>query len=169
MTGRAWVNLAFGIAVSAAVLCGLRHWFGAFGLVYGMPVLAICAMPTIDLLAGLPRLAARIALRRYEGRYYAFRGRHVDIDIDADATCWVSTADVRKILPSLPREPVLQRLEPLQVKETGSPRLWRMTPGALASVLGRSQDADALRFRLWLESEVQQPARKRLACGIRID
>jgi hypothetical protein len=168
MNGRALLNLAFGIAVSAAVLCGFWHWFGTFGLVYGMPVLAICAIPSIDLLAGLPSLAARIALRRYEGRYYAFRGRQVDIDIDARATCWVSTADVRKILPSLPLEPVLQRLEPAQVREAGDPRVWRITPAALAAVLARSQDAEALRFRLWLETQVQGPARKRLERGMQI-
>ena len=168
MTGRALLNLAFGVAVSAAVLYGFWHWFGAFGLVFGMPVIAICAIPALDLLAGFPRFVGRVALRRYEGRYYAFRGRHVDIDIDAGATCWVSTADVRKALPSLPVEAVLARLQPGQVKETGNPRVWRITPGALAGVLARSTDAEALRFRQWLESEVQEPARKRLERGMQI-
>jgi len=162
MSGKTFVNLAFGVAVSVAVLYGFWHWFGPFGLVYGMPVIAICAIPSLDLLGAFPRFVGRMALRRYEGRYYAFRGRHVDIDIDARATCWVSTADVRKILPSLPAEAVLQRLQPGQVKETGAPRLWRITPDALAVVLAKSQDAEALKFRQWLVSEVQDPVRKRL-------
>ena len=166
MTSKTFVNLAFGIAVSVAVLYGFWHWFGAFGLVYGMPVLAICAIPSVDLLSSFPRLASRMALRRYEGRYYAYRGRHVDIDIDAHAICWVSTADVRKTLPSLPVEAVLQRLQPGQVKETGNPRVWRITPDALAVVLAKSSDAEALKFRQWLESEVQEPARKRLERGM---
>ncbi len=168
MNAKTFVNLAFGIAVSTAVLYGFWHWCGPFGLVYGMPVLAILAMPTLDLLAAFPGFVGRMALRRYDGRYYAFRGRHVDIDIDARATCWVSTADARKILPSLPAEAVLQRVEPGQVQETGSPRMWRITPDALARVLARSGDAEALKFRLWLETEVQDPARRRRERGMPI-
>lgn len=161
-------NLAFGVSVSAGVLYIFYSYFGAFGLVYGMPVLAICAMPMIDMIAGLPRLAARIALRRYEGRYYAFRNRHIDIDIDAQAACWVSTADVRKIIPSLPGDAVLLRLHPGQVKETGDPQVWRLTPQALKTVLARSSDADVGKFLHWLETEVAQPARKRLERGMQI-
>lgn len=168
MNSKMVVNLAFGIAVSVAVLYGFWHWFGPFGLVYGMPVLAICAIPSLDLLGEFPRLAARMALRRYEGRYYAFRGRHVDVDIDARATCWVSTADVRKFLPSLPAEAVMLRLRPGQVKETGNPRLWRITADALAAVLAKSSDSEALKFCQWLETEVQGPARKRLERGMQI-
>ena len=168
MNSKRLLNLAFGIAVSVAVLYGFWHWFGPFGLVYGMPVLAICAIPALDLLGEFPRLATRIALRRYDGRYYAFRGRHVDIDIGTGATCWVSTADVRKFLPSLPAEAVMQRLQPGQVKETGNPRLWRITADALAAVLVKSTDAEAKKFCLWLESEVQSPARRRLERGMQI-
>ena len=168
MSGNSFVNLAFGIAVSAAVLVGFWHWFGPFGLVYGMPVLSICAIPSIDILASFPRLAGRMALRRYDGRYYAFRGRHIDIDIDARATCWLSTADVRKVLPSLPAEPVLLRLQPGQVKETGDPRLWRITADALTAVQAKALDADSLKFCRWLASEVQKPARRRLERKMRI-
>ena len=168
MNSKMLVNLAFGIAVSVAVLYGFWHWFGPFGLVYGMPVLAVCAIPSLDLLGAFPRWVNRIALRRYEGRYYAFRGRHVDIDIDTRATCWVSTDHVRKFLPSLPSEAVMLRLQPGQAKETGKPRVWRVTADALACVLARSTDAEAKKFCLWLESEVQSPARKQLERGMQI-
>ena len=36
MGSKTLVNLAFGIAVSAAVLYGFWRWLGAFGLVYGI-------------------------------------------------------------------------------------------------------------------------------------
>jgi len=162
------VNMAFGLTVSAGVLYIFFQYFGPFGLVYGMPILAICAMPMVDMIAAFPRVAARIAMRRYEGRYYAFRGRHVDIDIDSRALCWVSTADVRKAVPSLPAEPVLARLHPGQVRETGDPRIWRITPEALKLVLSRSSDADVGKFLHWLETEVASPARKRLERGMAI-
>ena len=161
-------NLAFGLFVSAGVLYILFHYFGPFGLVFGMPVVAVCAVPMVDIVASFPRLAARIAMRRYDGRYYAFRGRHVDIDIDSRATCWVSTADVRKMVPSLPAEAVLLRLHPGLVKETGDPLSWRITPEALKLVLAKSSDADVGKFLNWLETEVALPARKRLERGMAI-
>lgn len=166
MTAKTFVNLAFGVAVSVAILYGFWHWFGPFGLVFGMPVLALCAIPLVDMTTGFPRLAARLALRRYEGRYYAFRDRHIDIDIDPTATCWVSTADARKIVPALPADAVLARLQPGQAKETGDPRLWRVTPEALAAVLAKASDPETTKFLQWLDSEVAQPARKRLARGM---
>jgi hypothetical protein len=107
-------------------------------------------------------------MRRYEGRYYAFRGRHVDIDIDSRALCWVSTADVRKVVPTLPVEPVLARLRPGQVRQSGDPRVWRITSEALERVLARSSDADVGKFLNWLETEVASPARKRLERGMAI-
>ena len=168
MSMKTFWNLAFGVSVSAGVLYIFFSYFGAFGLIYGMPVVAICAMPMVDMIAAFPRVAARIAMRRYDGRYYAFRNRHIDIDIDARAACWVSTADVRKIIPSLPAEAVLVRLHPGLVKETGDPQLWRITPEALKMVLAKSSDADVGKFLHWLETEVVQPARKRLERGMRI-
>ena len=39
---------------------------------------------------------------------------------------------------------------------------------ALARVLAKSGDAEALKFRLWLESEVQDPARRRRERGMPI-
>jgi len=161
MSTRNAVDVAFAIAVSAAVLYGGWHWFGAFGLVFGMPVLALFAIPIVNLTSAFPRLAGRLALRRYEGRFYAFRGRQVDIDIDPDAQCWVSTADARKILPSLPADAVMARVQPGQVAETGDPLKWRVTPAALAVVLGRSTDPEARKFLMWLEGDVVNPARKR--------
>jgi hypothetical protein len=162
------LNVAFGLAISSAVLYTLWHFYGPFGLVFGMPVLAVFAIPLLDIVGGFPKLAARIAMRRYEGRYYAFRGRHVDIDFDAGAVPWVSTADVRKMIPSLPAEPVLLRLQPGLVKETGDPRLWRITPDALKLVLAKSSDADVGKFLHWIDTEVVQPARKRLERGMQI-
>lgn len=120
------VNLALGAALCAAVLGVAWHGWGAFGLVYTMPVLAILAMPLVDIVAGLPRLARRIALRKVAGRYFEFRGRAMDIHIDADARCWVSTADARKIA-ALPADEVLRRLAPLECGRLGDPVRWRIT------------------------------------------
>ena len=162
MSSNTFVNLAFGLAVSAAVLYGMWNWFGPFGLVFGMPVIAILAIPFMDMFGLIPFLGKWFAFRKFQGRYYEYRGRHVDIEIDGEATCWVSTADIRKIVPSLPADGVLARLQPNAVEEGGEPRTWRITSGALAIVLQKATDPETTRFCQWLEMEVALPARKRL-------
>ena len=155
------VNIAFGVALCAAVLLAFWHWFGAFGLVYAMPVLGILGKPLVDIMTGLPRFIERLVLRKVEGRYYEFRGRSMDIHIDADARCWVSTADARKVA-ALPADAVLQRLAPLDCRQLGDPVQWRMTTAGLAQVLAKSSDADVTKFCNWLEKDVARPARNRL-------
>ena len=166
MNSKTFVNLAFGVAVSVALLYGMWHWYGPFGLVFGMPVIAICAIPLLESFNLIPWLGRWLAFRKFEGRYYAYRGRHVDIDIDAKAVCWINTADARKILPSLPADAVLARLQPGLVKEAGDPLAWRITPEALAAVLAKATDPETAKFLQWLEGEVASPARKKLERGV---
>lgn len=160
------LNIAFGTAVSLAVLYGLWHWFGPFGLVFGMPVLGVFAFPLVDIVAGYPRFVARLVMRKVDGRYFAYRGMSLDIDIDERAACWISTADVRKLVPTLPTEPVLVRVYAGRVKESGNPRQWRITIDALSLFLSKSTDADYTKFGAWLEKDVARPARNRLERGM---
>ena len=154
------VEIAFGSALCAAVLYAFWYWFGARGLVYAAPVLGILAKPLVDLLTGLPRLARQLALRKVEGRYFEFRGRAMDIHIDADARCWVSTADARKIA-ALPADAVLRRMTPRECRRLGDPLRWRITTEGLAQVFARSSDPDVTKFCHWLEVDVARPARNR--------
>ncbi len=163
---KTFVNIAFAAAVSLAVLYALWHWFGAFGLVFGMPVLALFAMPLVDMVAGYPRFVSRFVMRKVEGRYFEYRGMSLDIVIDGAAACWISTADVRKLVPGLPAEPVLSRLYPGQVKESGDPRQWRIGVQALTQFLAKSTDADMTKFANWLDKDVARPAKNRLARGM---
>jgi hypothetical protein len=153
-------NIAFAAAVSASVLYVAYEIFGARGLAVGMPVLALLARPLVDIVGGFPRFAARMAMRRYDGRYFEFRGRAMDIHIDADARCWVSTADVRKIV-ALPIDEVLRRLAPLDCRQLGDPPTWRITTGGLAQALAGSTNAEVGKFCHWLEVDVARPARNR--------
>jgi len=160
------LNIAFGAAVSLAVLYGFWYWLGPFGLVFGMPVLGVFAFPVVDIVAGYPRFVSRLVMRKVEGRYFAYRGMSLDIDIDERAVCWISTADVRKLVPNLPTEPVLVRVYSGQVKESGDPRQWRITIHALSLFLSKSTDADCTKFGAWLEKDVARPARNRLERGM---
>ena len=158
-------SLAVGTALCAAVLYGFWRWQGAFGLVYAAPVTAVLARPLVDVISGFPRFVTRLALRRYEGRHYAFRGRRIDIHIDDDAVCWVSTDDARKIV-ALPADAVLFRMLPRACRELGDPVRRRIATDGLAEVLAKSSDAEVTKFRDWLERDVARPARNKLARGM---
>ena len=163
---RLLLNIAFGAAVSLAVLYTLWHFFGGLGLVYGMPVLSVFAYPIMDIVAGYPRFVSGLVLRKVAGRYFEYRGMSLDIDIDADAACWIRTSDVRKVVPALPVEAVLVRLYAGQVKESGDPRVWRITVDALTQFLAKSTGADTTKFAAWLEKDVARPARNKRARGL---
>lgn len=154
------IDIAFGAALSFAVLYAGWHWFGPFGLVFGAPILAIFGRPLVEILTSMPRLVRHLALRGQAGRYYEFRGRSMDIHIDADAVCWVATQDVRKIA-ALPADVVLCRVAPGQCREIGDPVTWRLSSDGAAQVLAKSSDPEVARFLTWLDREVALPARNR--------
>ncbi len=158
-------DTAFRAALCAAVLFGGWRALGAFGLVLGMPVLALMAQPLLELLASFPRFAARQAMRRYEGRFYAFRERQVDIHVDDEARCWVSTSDARKHV-DLPADAVLAHLLPHECGQLGEPAAWRITTEGLATVLAKSTDPEVTKFRDWLERDVARPARNKRQRGM---
>ena len=163
---RLLLNIASGAAVSLAVLYTLWHFFGPLGLVFGMPVLAVFAYPIMDIVAGYPRFVRGLVLRKVAGRYFAWRDMSLDIEIDVEATCWVSTSDVRKLVPALPVEAVLMRLYAGRVEECGDPRVWRITVDALRLFLAKSTDPDMTKFAAWLEKDVARPARNKRARGM---
>ena len=166
MTPLDWLGrLALYGAFAAAVMATYWHFAGALGLIYAVPVLSILSQPLVEVIASLPGLAARLVLRKVEGRYYEFRGRSMDIHIDDEARCWVSTADVRKIV-ALPADAVLQRMLPRQCAELGDPLRWRITPEGMAQFLALSTDPEATRFCRWLQGQVARPAHRKLERGM---
>ena len=154
------VDIVFVGVVCAGVLGLAWRVAGPLGLVLTMPVMALAAPALVELMSRFPRFVRHLALRHYDGRYFEFRGRAIDILVDADAACWVSTADARKITP-LPADAVLQRLVPTQCGEVGDPPRWRITTTGLAEVLARSADPVVAKFCRWLEVDVARPARNR--------
>ncbi len=160
------VDIVFGVAVSAAVLYAAWHWFGPAGLAWAMPILGVLAASLVEITTRLPRFMRHLALRRVAGRYFEFRGRSMDIHVDAEARCWVATADARKLV-ALPADAVLARMLPLECGQRGDPVRWRITTQGLAQFLERSTDADVRKFCHWLEVDVARPARNRRERGMR--
>ncbi len=158
------LRLALGAVVVAAVLYLAYRVFGAFGLVFGSVLLGVLSRPLIDVVTGYPSFVSRIAMRKFEGRYFEYRGMSLDIHIDAQALCWVSTRDIRKLV-SLPADPVLRKLAPSQCGELGDPPQCRITVEGLAQVLAKATEPDVTKFCHWLEVDVARPARRRLERG----
>ena len=154
------LRLTLGAAALAAVTYGAWRAFGAFGALAGSVLFGLLAKSLIDVVAGYPRFVSRIVMRKVEGRYFEYRGMSLDIHIDAQALCWISTHDLRKLV-ALPADPVLQRLVPLQCGELGDPSQWRITVEGLAQVLAKSREPDVTKLCRWLEVDVARPARKR--------
>ena len=145
------------VAVGAVMVVAYRI-VGAKGLVYAAPLAGIVlARPLVELAAGCPRLMSRIALRKVQGRYVAYRGKSLDVHIDDLATCWIATADLRKLV-ALPADAVLRRRFPAGCGVTGEPPMWRLDGRALVEFLAAATDADSSRFSHWLQREVMRPA-----------
>ena len=158
------LRLAIGAAVVAVVLYVVYRVGGALGLVLAGPLLGVLSRPLVDVVTGYPRFVSRIAMRKFEGRYFEYRGMSLDIHIDAQALCWVSTRDIRKLV-SLPADPVLRHLAPSQCGELGDPPQCRITVEGLTRVLAKSTEPDVTKFCHWLEVDVARPARRRLERG----
>jgi hypothetical protein len=158
---RVFVDIAFVGAVSATVLYGAWRFIGPIGLVVTMPILALLGPALVELMSRIPRFMHQLAMRPWEGRYFEYQGKSMDIVIDAEAQCWISTADVRKVVATLPSDAVLERLVPTQCGEGGDPRRWRITTAGLAQVMARAGDPIVTKFCHWLEVDVARPARNR--------
>jgi hypothetical protein len=139
------LRLTLGAIVMAAVLDVAYRVGGALGLVFVCPLMALLGPSLIEVLAGYPRFVTRIVMRKFEGRYYEFRGRSMDIEIDDQARCWISTADVRK-LTALPADGVLWHLYPGECRESGDPMRWRITTRALTQFFAKATDPDVTRL-----------------------
>ncbi len=163
------VRLVGGTAAAAALMYLAYRWLGPVGLAYSAPLLGIAlARPIVEMLAAYPGLVSRIVLRKVDGRYFAYRGASLDIHIDDRATCWISTADLRKIV-ALPADPVLKKRYPLQCRELGVPVQWRLGGSALQEFLGRSTEPDMAKFGQWVDRDVITPARNKRARALGTD
>jgi hypothetical protein len=142
----------------AAVMFAAYRFIGAHGLVFMAPLAGLAlARPLVEAAAGYPRLASRIALRKVAGRYVEYRGKSLDVHIDERANCWISTADLRKLV-ALPADAVLLRRFPAGCRETGEPVQWRLEGQALVEFLAGATDPDITRLCHWLQRDVMRPA-----------
>lgn len=162
---RTALRLLFCIAVAYA----LWRLLGAVGWVVSAPLFGVLlARPILELVGDLRDATKSMAYARVAGRHFEHRGFRLDIVEDGRHHRWVSLADVRKLITSLPRDASLRRQFPQGLCDDATIRGSRIHADALLAYLARSTDGDALKLRNWLEREVVLPAAKlRQRLGIR--
>lgn len=153
-------RVAGGVGLCAAVGALLWWFFGPVGLVFTAPLAgALLARPLIDLAADLARHTRRAALGATEGQYYAFKGRPLRVSEDEEGWRWLPTADLRRVLPGLPADPVLERQLGAAVRPLARAGL-AVEAEALHGALAAAQDPQTVRFRQWLQRDVILPAQR---------
>jgi hypothetical protein len=146
------------------VLCAVASYFmwrrfGASGLAMSAPIFGVAlARPIIDLVAEFSGLAKRVALADLEGRNFEFRGCRLNVAEHDDGHRWISVRDVRKVLPSFPRDAVLRSQYPADLVHDAALKGERIRAEALLTHLRKATETDSIKFRNWLERDVIFPA-----------
>lgn len=152
-----WIASLLGrLLLCAGVAWAISRTQGpALALLFTAPLLGLALRrPILDLLGGAAAKAKELALADVQGRFHAFRGIAIDVAPDGDERPWVLVRDVRKVLPGLPRDAVLQQMLRERVGELpGWPGL-RIRADALEQQLRAATDPRAIRFKEWLGRDV---------------
>lgn len=152
-----WMASVLGrLLLCAGVAWAMSRTLGpALALVFTAPLLGLALRrPILDLLAGAVAKGKELALADVEGRFHAFRGIPIDVVHDEDERPWVLVHDVRKVLPGLPRDAVLQQMLRERVGEVPGWAGLRIRADALEQQLRAATDPQAIRFKEWLGRDV---------------
>lgn len=112
-------SVALRLLACGAVSYGAWLAIGPIGLVWCAPLFgAALARPLLEAVGHGHRLLRARVYRDVEGRHHAYQGISIGVALDDDGQPWLRLADVRKVLPGLPRDEALRlilgaQLQPL--------------------------------------------------------
>ena len=115
---------------------------------------ALLARPIMDFVEETHYAGKAAALADVQGKFWMHRGWRIDIAEDADNLRWLLTADVRKVLPGLPRDEVLGKQFGDRAGNVDDAEGFRIRADALAEYLRKSHDLATMKFKAWLDREV---------------
>ena len=157
-----WLVWALAAPIGIALLVfGPRGFFPLFTPLWALLIL----WPLWHSARALWHVIADAPHQDWNGSYYAFDGRQIRVQVDAEHSLWFSAVDVLDALriEGRNREPARLRLDAgrdgLRLLP-GDRQLWFSEPGLLAW-LSRRRAARCIAFGRWLEAEVVGPQRKR--------
>jgi hypothetical protein len=161
-------QLPFGVPIRLLLCAFASYWawrqLGVVGLAVCAPLFGLAfASPLMSALSGSGRLAKELALRELEGQHFAFKNSAIRVTEDTAGARWLRTSDVRKVIPDLPRDPVLKKLLGSQADTFDNGRELHIRAQALETYLRKSTNANSVSFKNWVQKEVIFPAHKKAA------
>jgi hypothetical protein len=149
------LKVALRLVLCVAVTWLVHRYLGLLGAVATIPLYAAAlASPLYEFFTGTWRATKAHVLRDVQGRYFQHRGFAIDVVEDDDDRPWLLVRDVRKALPSLPRDEVLQRLVPGRARAWSPGEGLRIRADAMVDVLRNAQEPAGLKFKAWVDREV---------------
>ncbi|MEK8034050.1 hypothetical protein AACH06_24770 [Ideonella sp. DXS29W] len=147
------------------LLCGsitYAAWWiaGPVGIVWCAPLFgAALARPIVDGIENAYGWLRGCVYRDVQGHHYAYKGISLSVAEDVDGHPWLRLSDVRKILPNLSRDELLQQQLGPSVQPVLPDRTLRIRADALVSHLGKTTQLETAKFALWVERNVVFPSR----------
>jgi hypothetical protein len=155
------VGTAVRLVVAGLYAWGGWHWLGPGGLVLTSPLVAYAlTRPLASLLSGGVRWSVGRAYQPVQGRHYAFQDISLAVMEDDERRRWMRAADIRRVLAGFPRDEVLAQVLNAGQQCLGpnnAPGLY-VSVDALGSLLERTEQPRARRFKHWVQREVERPS-----------
>jgi len=162
----ALVTIAIRLALCAAVLGGGWYVSGARGLLFAsLPCGLLLARPLLELAIAVWQRLRHENWKALEGRHFAYKGRTVHVEEDAEHRRWIRLADVRAIAGFTASDAALKVTYPKAWSVRGKPPSLHLGDEALLVHLGKERSPEALRFTRWVEREIVFPARRQREHG----
>jgi hypothetical protein len=149
--------LCIAIAIGSLVVGG--YLAGLLGVVLAAPLAgALLSRVLIDGLTGGYGAMRAHAYAGVQGRHYVYKSIPISIEEDEDGHRWLRVKDIRRVLPHLPKDATLGRIEPERTSSGSDGKNMHIRADALLHWLSKAQSSESIRFKLWIERTVHFPS-----------
>lgn len=150
------VHYALGVAICAALTHLAIQYMGASAVVVVVLWGALLAKPILGLLLWLYHVCADAPLKPFQGRYYAFNQVQVRV-VEANDALWVVDEDILPIVGLSVSELARRQAKACDYFYDKREKLWLYSESYLQTLLQKSQHAESVKLRLWLQRTVYLP------------
>lgn len=150
------VHYILGVAICAGLTYLAIQYMGASAVVVVVLWGALLAKPILGLLIWLYHTCADAPLKPFQGRYYAFNQLQVRV-IEQDNALWVVDEDILPIIGLKVSELARRNAVPSDYFYCKREKLWLYSESYLQTLLQKSQHAESVKLRLWLQGTVYLP------------
>jgi hypothetical protein len=165
-----WFTLpSIQVAQCLLVYALIGYRFGVFAILLTLPVFAaLMKRPLFAMLSNLRRKMLEQVWLPVHGQYYRYHGVPIGVLEDDDHCRWVSLRDVQKVVGVTAGERALALAYPGRFKLMGVAAQAHVRDDALLAHLSKENQANAIRFKVWVERNIAIPGqtvRARLGSG----